>query len=73
MLGAHGHDLLGQHIERIAWDAGGLDRPVEHAPHDHRGFEQIASVFGEELSGADRVHRVAGAADALQAAGDRGG
>jgi hypothetical protein len=43
-----GDDLLGEHVERVAEEAGGLDEAVAHALHDHRGLEQVAAVLGEE-------------------------
>ena len=63
-----GHDLLGQHVERVAQVAGGLDEPVLHAPRDDRGLDQVTPVLGEDVPAARLAHLVAGAADALQAA-----
>src|SRR5205085_12095726 len=60
-----------QNVEWIARYTRGLDRPVEHAPHYDRGFEQIAAVLRKDLARADRVDAVAGPADSLQSAGDR--
>ena len=68
----HRHDLLGQDIERIARDLGGLDRAGVHPfGHDCR-LEQVAPVLREDHSFRRGVHLVAGPADPLEAAGDRG-
>ena len=64
--GGHGHDLLGQHVERVARVAGGLDEPLVHAADDDRRLEQVGAVLGEELAPAGLAHLVAGPADALQ-------
>ena len=69
--GQVGHDLLGQHVERVAQVAGGLDEAVEHAPRDDRRLEQVAPVLGEDRAPARLAHLVAGPADALQAAAHR--
>ena len=66
-----GHDLLGQHVERVAQVAGGLDEPVVHPPGDDRRLEQVAPVLGEDVAPARLAHLVAGPADALQAAAHR--
>ena len=68
--GNMGDDLLGQHIERIAQIAGGLDGPVDHPPHHHCCLEQVATVLGVDGALAGFAHRVAGTADALQPAAD---
>ena len=68
---AHGHDLLGQHVERVAQVAGRLDLAVLHALDHDGGLEQVGPVLGEELAPAGRADLVAGPADALQAGGHR--
>ena len=70
---AHGHDLLGQHVERVARVAGVLDEPVLHALHDDRRLDEVGAVLGEELAPARLAHLVAGPADALQAPRHRAG
>ena len=66
-----GHDLLRQHVERVAEVAGLLDEAVTHPLGDDRRLQQVAPVLGEKLAAAGLAHRVAGPADALQAATDR--
>ncbi len=67
------HDLLGQHVERVAQVMGVLDQPVDHAPHDDRRFEQVATVLREDRAPARFADLVPGTADALQAAAHRPG
>ena len=45
---AHGHDLLGEHVERVARDDGGLDVSVAHAPRDHGALEQVGAELRED-------------------------
>ena len=66
-----GHHLLGEHVERVAQVVGVLDLAVEHPAGDDRGLEQVAAVLGVDRALARLAHLVAGAADPLQAAGDR--
>ena len=68
--GGHGHDLLGEHVERVARHDGGLDRALAHAPGDHRALEQVGAELGEDAALRGLADAVAGAADALQAARD---
>ena len=63
-------DLLGEHVERVARDDGGLDQAFVHAPRDDRALEQVAAELREDAPAADLADAVAGAADALQPAGD---
>ena len=65
---AHGHDLLGQHVERVAGVAGVLDQPLVHAVDDDRRLDEVGPVLREELAPARLAHLVAGPADALQPA-----
>ena len=65
-------NLLGEDVEGIAREAGGLDVALVHGAGDGGAGDEVGAVFGEENAFADRVHVVAGAADALHAAGDRG-
>ena len=48
-----------------------LDLAFAHPPRDDRALEQVAAVFGEDPAFRDLAEAVAGAADPLQAAGDR--
>src|ERR1022692_3615621 len=67
-----GNQLLGQHVEGVARVARGFDVALVHgAGYGGTGY-QIGAVFGEENSLANRVYMMAGAADALHAAGDGG-
>ena len=68
-----GDELLGEHVERVAQVAGGLDAPVEHPPRDHRRLEQVAAVLGVDRAPARLADLVAGAPDPLQAAADGAG
>ncbi len=67
----HRHQLLGQHVERVARQDGRLDPPVAHAADDDRRLEEVASVLGKDHALAGLAHVVACTADALEAAGDR--
>ena len=67
----HRDDLLGQHVERVARVARGLDVGGQHALGDDRGLEQVAPVLRDQLAHARRAHLVAGATDPLQTARDR--
>ena len=68
---AHGHDLLGQDVERVAGDPGLLDEARLHPLDDDRGHDQVAPELGEDAALRRLAHLVAGPADALQPAGDR--
>ena len=61
-------DLLGEHVERVARHDGRLDFPRAHPLGDDRAFEQVGPELGKDPAAADVADRVAGAADALQAA-----
>ena len=67
----HRDQVLGEHVERVLRDRRLLDLPFAHAPRDHRALEQVAAVFGEDPAFGGLADAVAGAADPLQAAGDR--
>ncbi|CAB5001345.1 unannotated protein [freshwater metagenome] len=67
-VGVHahmGHDLLSQHVERVAQVSAGLDEALAHPLRHHCGLQQIATVFGVERALAGLAHAVPGAADAL--------
>ena len=71
--GGGGHDLLGQHVERVAQVARLLDEALAHPPHDDGGLEQVAAVLGEDGALRRLADRVTGPADALQAPADGAG
>ena len=70
--GDHGDDLLGEDVERIARVVDGLHLAGVHGARDGGAGDEIAAVFGEDDGGAGAADVVAGAADALHAAGDGG-
>ena len=63
--GHGGHDLLRQHVQRVARHARGLDLAGDHPLGDHRRLQQVCPVLGEDAPGALRADLMAGAADAL--------
>ena len=67
----HGHDLLGQHVERGPRDRRRLDLPLPHPLGDHGALQEVAAVLGEDDAAAHLVHLVPGPTDPLQPAGDR--
>jgi hypothetical protein len=67
----HGHDLLGEDVERVAGDAGLLDQPALHALGHHRGHEEVTAELGEDAAPGRLPHSVPGPADALEARGHR--
>ena len=67
----HRDDLLRQHVERIARIARGLDLALVHRARDGGAGHQIAAELRKDDAFADGARLMAGAADALQAAGDR--
>ena len=67
----HGHDLLGQHVERIAWIARRLDGAAMHSVGDGSAGQKVAAEFRENDPLADRADLMRGATDALHAAGNR--
>ncbi len=70
---SHGDDLLREHVERVSGVARGLDEPFVHRPRHRRGGDEVAAEFREDDPFARRAGLVTGAADALEAAGHRGG
>ena len=72
-LGAGGHELLGEHVERVLGDARLLDQPELHAARDDGALEQVAAELGEDPSARGLADLVSGAPDALHAARDRAG
>src|SRR3712207_7892228 len=49
VLGTHGDDLLGEHVERVARHAGRLDGAGQHALGDDGRLEQVAAELREQL------------------------
>ena len=72
ILGGDGDrdDVLGEDVQGVAGHDGRLDRPRAHQPADDGALQQVAAELGEEAPAADLADAVAGAPDALQAAGD---
>ena len=48
--GAHGHDLLGQHVDGVARDARLLDEAFLHALGDDGGLDQVAPELREDAA-----------------------
>ena len=71
-VGDDGDQLLGEDVEGVAREAGGLDVALVHGAGDGGAGDEVGAVLGEENALADGVDVVAGAADALHAAGDGG-
>ena len=67
-----GDQLLAENVERIAREAGRLDVAFVHRPGHGGTGDQVGAVFGKQNAFAHRIDGVAGAANALHAAGDRG-
>ena len=67
-----GDDLLREHVERIAQEARGFDVAFVHGAGDGGAGDEIGAVLREDDAVRWRADLVAGAADALHAAGDRG-
>ena len=63
--------MLGEDVERVARDHRLLDLALAHPPRDDRALEQVGAELGEDPALRDLAELVAGAADPLQAAGDR--
>ena len=63
-----GDDLLGEHVERVAQEARGLDLAGDHPLSHHGSLEQVAAMLGIQRAATGLAHRVAGSADALHAA-----
>ncbi len=69
--GGHRDEVLGEHVERVLRDHRLLDLAGAHAAGDDRALEQVGAELGEDAAFGDLAEAVAGAADPLQAAGDR--
>ncbi len=65
-----GHDLLGEHVERDARHARRLDSALLHGGDGDGADHEVAAELGEDAAAAGDTNLVAGASDALQAAGD---
>ena len=71
LVGADRDDVLREDVERVARDLRLLDQPLPHPLRDDRRLEQVGAELREDPPARDLAERVAGAADPLQAAGDR--
>ena len=69
--GDHGHDVLGQYVERVAGNGERLDLAVAHAFDGDRAGQQVTTVLREEDTARDAADVVPRPSDALQAAGHR--
>ena len=67
---AHGHDLLREYVDGVPGDARLLDERRFHALGDHRRAHEVAPVLREYPSTRRFAHAMAGASDALEAAGN---
>ena len=67
----HRDQVLGEHVEWVLRDHRLLDLAFAHALGDDRALEQVGAELGEDAAFGDLAQPVAGAADPLQAAGDR--
>ncbi len=70
--GGHGHDDLGQHVQRIGQGHERLDVPCPHRLGQGGGADEVLGEDGKDHPSADFSHPMAGAADALQGGGDGG-
>ena len=70
---AHRHELLSEHVERVAREVRLLDQPLMHAVDDNRRFEQISSMLREDLADARLTDLMTGPTDALHARRHRAG
>ncbi len=69
--GAHGDDLLGEHVERVGRDVQGLDLAGAHPLDDDGRLDEVAAELRQDDPVADGSDLVAGTADPLQPGGDR--
>ena len=67
----HRHELLREHVERIARIAGRFHLALPHRRGDRGARHQVAAKLRKDDAFADLTDAVAGAADALQAARHR--
>ena len=68
-----GHNLLGEHIERVAQEAGVLDLALDHPPGDDRRLEEVAAVLRIDRPPTRLTDLMAGATDSLEPAGHGAG
>ena len=68
--GGHGHDVLGEHVERVGRHPQRLDLGGAHPLGDDRHRDQVGAELREHHAAADGTDLVPRAADALQTAGD---
>src|SRR5271168_573927 len=69
-VGYDGDHLLREYVEGVAGEARGFDVRFVHGVGDGGAGYEVGAVFGEDDAFADGSDAVAGAADALHAAGD---
>ncbi len=69
--GHHGHDLLGEHVERVSRHRGVLDLAVAHPAGDHGALEQVGAELGEDAALRDVAHVVPRPPDPLEPRRDR--
>src|SRR5215470_5603499 len=65
----HGHDLLGQDVERIAWIPRGFYLALPHETRRRRAGHEITPELREDDAAARRADLVPRPADALETAG----
>ena len=66
-----GHDLLRQHVERLLGDREPVELAAADAVEQRRALDELVARQRKQPALGRAVDRVAGAADALQEAGDR--
>jgi hypothetical protein len=71
LVGADGHDLLREHVERVARDDGLLDGAGAHALGDDGRLEKVGTELREDAPLGDGAELMARAADPLEPARDR--
>ena len=70
-MGHDSDDLLAEDVEGVARKSRRFDVRLVHGTGDGGAGDEVGAIFGEDDTFADGSHAVAGAADALHAAGDR--
>jgi len=68
--GNDGDDLLGEDVERVAWIVDAFDLALIHRLGDGGAGDEVGAIFRIDEGVADSADVMAGAADALHAAGD---
>ena len=67
----HRHDLLGEHVERVARIPRRFDAALVHGACDRRARDEIAAELRKDDPFADRASLMSGASNSLQPARDR--